>query len=545
MSLRKHSVHQGSSEDGKDDASKDASKFKKPRLKKPIPLLEGFRNVLPQEEGYWSWIRSRFEALARDYDFQWIGLPLLEALPLYHRAGASPQTFLDEDLIEFEDQKKNLVVLRPDATAQLGRAYVEHAMMNLPQPVKFFYEGPFFHRHPVWGGRLDQFHVAGVMSIGDDHPVLDAELILFGSSLFAECGLGVTIQINSLGCLECRPSYLQLLREYYRSRKKFLCEACKGRYAKAPLELGLCENVDCRELAQDAPQFIDHLCEPCRTNFVSVLEHLDESELSYVLNPKLIAGADFYNRTVFEIWTEEQPNQPPLTMLFGGRHDHLIENLGGEPTPAVSFQFGMERFVQALKDRGIRPQRVIQKDVFLAQLGDSAKKKSLKLFNDLRRQGMKVSASLSKDGLREQLVIGAKHEVKFTIIIGQKEIIDGTALLRDMLDGSQEVIDFQKIVPTIQKRLGSKMLIEKNLKLDSEQRSEAEVKTKGDKDVIEPSGPEEDEPVSKEVYSIGIHEERRPPDEIFDEEEDPISTALSGNSEREEPEDTKLFHSDE
>lgn len=426
------------------------------RLKKPIHLLEGVRDVLPQEQMYFRMIREKIEDAISDFDYQWIDLPMIERASLFHRAQSLPSVESEEDLIAFSEGFKEKIALRPAALPQLLRAYVEHGMVNMPVPLKLAYDGPFFSRRNPWGGRWKQFYEMGFEIIGEKASVIEAEMILMASGLCDEWGVKTSIQITSLGCGDCRLKYLPLLRDYYRSRKKFLCEACKLRLTKTPFELIACSEIDCHELAQDAPQLVDHLCEDCRKHFVGVLEHLDAAELTYTLNPKIVRGVGVFMRTLVELWPEHVEGKGPAHPVFrAGRHHEVFEEFGAPETPGLWGAFGVERLVQIMRDQNVKPAQA-PRDLFVAQLGEGAKKKALKLFRELRREGFRVSMAVSKDGLQPQLAAAVKQGVQMTLILGQKEIIDGTALLRDMHDSSQEVIDFNKIISVVRKRLAAK-----------------------------------------------------------------------------------------
>ena len=417
------------------------------------PLLRGMKDILPVDQDYWFWLAHKVAEIAMAYGFQKIDTPVMEETALFVRSIGEETDIVNKEMYSFVDQGGDKITLRPEGTAPIVRAYIEHGMLNLPQPVKLFYWGPFFRHDRPQAGRYRQFWQFGFEVLGESDPIMDAELILLAHSFYQEIGLPVTIQVNSVGCPRCREEYKRVLTNYYRPRRSALCEDCKKRLLKNPLRILDCKVKECAEISQEVPQIIDHLCEDCRRHFMQVLEYLDDLEITYNLNPHLVRGLDYYTNTVFEIWPAEGEEGSPSALGGGGRYNDLVENLGGRPTPALGFAAGVERLVVKLKEKGIAAPLFDKREIFVAQLGDRARKQCLKLFEILRQAGVKVTESLAKNGLKGQLEVANKLGVKFTLIIGQKEIMDGTVLIRDMESGIQEVVDYKKIGPEIKKRL--------------------------------------------------------------------------------------------
>lgn len=418
--------------------------------------IRGMKDILPEDMSYWDWVISKAECLALAYGFKKIETPILELASLFTRSLGKGSDVVEKEMFVFTEKGGEEVALRPEGTAPLVRVYIEHGFLNRPQPVKLYYFGPFFRHDRPQAGRFRQFHQFGLETIGEASPMAEAELIFLSFILFKELGLDVSIQINSIGCPDCRSSYIKVLKEYYSSRKKYLCETCKKRWSKNPLRLLDCKETDCRELSLDAPHIIDHLDEECRKHFTKVLEYLDEAEVPYTLNPRIVRGLDYYNRTCFEIWPSDEETSSQNALGGGGRYDYLIKELGGRETPAVGLALGLERIIILLKEKNIKPPVDSRPLIFVAQLGESAKKKSLRLYERLRKEGFRLAQAFTKDSLKNQLSLADKLEARFTLILGQKEVLDKTILLRDMENGSQEVIDFNKIVSEIKKRLEKK-----------------------------------------------------------------------------------------
>ncbi len=414
--------------------------------------LAGVKDILPKEQKYWQLVKNRAEQLAKDYDFEKIDTPLIEKMSLFEKIFGKQNNFIINEIFSFTDKEGENIVLRPAATFSIARAYLEYKMINFPQPVKLYYCGPMFRYSNLQAGNYRQFHQFGFEVLGSPHPVIDAQLILIAFNFYKEMGIPVTIQINSIGCSVCRGEYRRILNDYYRQKKNLFCENCKLDFNKNIFKIFNCQENKCQELREEAPQIIDYLCEDCKNHFIKVLEYLDELELPYILNPYLIRRANYGTKTIFEIWPEEakKVNYP---LAGGGRYDDLVEKMGGELTPACGFSAGIEHIVLKIKEEDLPVPARETYDIFLAQLGEQARRKSLILFEDLKEKGIKVAESFSKDGLKPQLEIANRLGVKFILILGQKEVLDGTIMIRDREGGVQEVVDFNKITLEIQKRL--------------------------------------------------------------------------------------------
>jgi len=452
--------------------------------------VRGMHDRLPAEEPFWNLLESRALEMMSSFGYGRVETPILEEKSLFVRGLGDFTDVVQKEMYCFKDQGGEEVCLRPEATASVARAYINHGMLNLPQPVKLWYWGPFFRRERPQAGRFRQFHQWGIEILGDAHPVLDAEVISIALAFFKEVNLPVRLEINSIGCNDCRPAYVQTLTDFYGQKRELLCGSCKVRIEHNPLRLLDCKEVQCALLKEGAPQIVDTLCEACRGHFMQVLEYLEELSISYEVNAYLVRGLDYYSRTVFEIFpgegkevrggkevsgkdegqadgggeagkagADEKASEEPEKLMgaqsalgSGGRYDGLVEYLGGRPTPAVGFAVGLERVVACLRRRGDPPAPKYAPRIFIAQLGEAARRRAFALWHDLRAQ-IPVAVSFSKDGLKAQLEIANRLGVRYAVIIGQKEIIDKTAIIRDMEAGMQEVVDYNKIVSAIKKKL--------------------------------------------------------------------------------------------
>ena len=429
---------------------------KKKTKKTAIKLVKGMKDILPNEQAIWDFVRSQVESAARDYGFIRIDTPIVESTQLFKRSTGEETDIVTKEMYSFVDQGGDNLSLRPENTPGVVRAYVEHGMLNLPQPVKVFYIGPQFRHDKPQAGRYRQFWQFGFEVIGDDDPVIDAQVIIMNYHILKDLGLEIEVQINSIGDSECRPKYLKTLSQYYKDKRKDLCADCVRRLTKNPLRLLDCKVSQCQELAATAPQMVDYLCDECNKHFTAVLEYLDEVEIKYNLNPKIVRGLDYYTKTAWEI-VETNEEGKLQALGGGGRYDDLVAFLGGRDTPAIGVAIGMERIINKMKEKQVELPPALKPDVYIAQLGAEAQRKSLQLLVILRQANLTISEDISKSGLKAQLELADKKGARYALILGQKEIVDETILIRDMESGVQETVDYRKVVKEVQKRLASKM----------------------------------------------------------------------------------------
>lgn len=420
--------------------------------KSTIQLVKGMKDILPDEQVYWQWLRDKVDDFASNYSYSRLDAPIVEFTSLFKRSVGEDTDVVSKEMYSFVTEGGDKLSLRPESTASIVRAYIEHGMVNQPQPVKLYYIGPQYRHDKPQAGRYRQFHQFGFECFGDNDPVIDAQLLVMSYQFLKELGLDVVIQLNSVGDQNCRPQYIKALKNYYQNNKKDLCTECQGRMNKNVLRVLDCKNKKCQEISEQAPQILDFLCDDCKNHFMGVVDFLDEMDISYNLNHKIVRGLDYYTKTVWEI--VENSEEGKLSSLGGGgRYDGLVELLGGRPTSAVGFAIGLERAILKLQEKKIAAPAMLTPEVFVAQLGLEARKKSMLLFEELRQDGFRLAEAMSKRGLKDQLEIANKKGVKYVVILGQKEIADGTVLIRDMESGVQEVVDFRKIKTELRKRL--------------------------------------------------------------------------------------------
>ncbi len=426
-----------------------------PAKKAPQPLssVRGMRDILPNDWPYWRLAQEQAQKICDDYHFDRIETPALEETALFVRGVGKQTDIVEKEMYNLETASGDKLTLRPEGTAAVCRAYIQHGMWNLPQPVKLWYWSPMFRHERPQAGRYREFWQFSGEIIGDSDPVIDAQLALVGWKYLQSLGLDTVIRINSIGTPESRLNYKNALVAYFRPKRNRLSEDDKKRLLKNPLRLLDSKDPAVMEMKLEAPQIVDWLDETSKNHFMHVLEYLDEVGVPYQLDPFLVRGLDYYSRTVFEFYEagEEDPNQ--VALGGGGRYDGLVELLGGKDTPAAGFSIGIDRVISRLKSKedSLMPKPVVE--VFIAQLGDSGRKKALALFEELRSADFKVAESFSKSSIKAQMDNANRLNAKWTIIIGQKEVLDGTVIIRDMDAGTQEIVDAQKIVQELRKKM--------------------------------------------------------------------------------------------
>ena len=412
------------------------------------------RDILPEDQRYFQKIYSVVQANANFYEFEKIDTPILEETELFSKGVGISTEIVGKQMFSFRTKGGDSLTLRPEGTAPVMRAYIEKGFFNLPQPVKLWYWGPFFRYEHPQAGRYRQFWQFGFENIGEKGPVIDVQIIQLFYNILKELRLkNLVVEINSIGDSQCRPYYKKTLISYFRTREQGLCLDCRRRLRENPLRILDCKEEKCGFLASQAPQAIDHLCEECHNHFKEVLEFLDGIELPYSLNPHLVRGLDYYTKTVFEIFSDMGSEKTQGALAGGGRYDALAKLIGGKDTPACGAAAGIERIVALIKEKGLSLGEPVSAKVFLAQLGNLAKRKGLKLLEDFRKEKILVAESFSRDSLKVQMARAAKIGVKYTLILGQKEALEGTIIVRDMESGKQETVKLEKSVGEMEKRL--------------------------------------------------------------------------------------------
>jgi histidyl-tRNA synthetase len=420
----------------------------------------GMHDILGKDMMYFQKIEKICQNVADFYRFRRIETSILEDTKLFEKGTGFSTDIVQKEMFSLRTKGGDYLTLRPEGTPGIVRSYLQKGMENLPKPIKFWHLGPFFRYERPQAGRFREFNQFGFESIGVDKPIIDVQIIQIFFNILKEIGFkDLTIEINTIGCPECRSEYKRKLIKYLKSNQSSLCSDCRRRLKENPLRILDCKNEKCQEVIKSAPQMIEHLCKDCHSHFKNVLELLEELELPYSLNPYLVRGLDYYTRTVFEIFPNLSEKEEKslgqeggkIALAGGGRYDNLVKLLGGKETPACGGAAGVERIIRLMKVMGKKIPAKKQPQVFLAQVGASSKRKALKIFEDLRKNNIKVAEAFYKDSLVEQLKIADKLGIKFVLILGQKEAIDNEIIIRHMDTGKQTIVPLKKIVRHLKK----------------------------------------------------------------------------------------------
>jgi len=427
-------------------------------IKTKLQSLSGMRDILPDQQVYLKRIQKAIESVTHYYSFGKIDVPVLESAEVFSKSAGMSTDIVEKEMYAFRTKGGDLVAMRPEFTPGIVRSYIENGMHNLVQPVKLWTMGPCFRHDRPQKGRYRQFIQASLEVIGDKSPSTDGQIIQMSYDVLKDLGFkNINIQVNSIGDSECRPHFKKILTTYFRSKKSALCSDCQRRLKENPLRILDCKEEKCQTVKAGAPQIIDNLCEGCHAHFKQVLEFLDELELPYTLNPYLVRGLDYYTKTVFEIVEKSEVGMAYGSLASGGRYDGLVKLLGGRDTPACGTGIGVSRIMELMLEKEIKVVSKEEKaEIFLAQLGQLAKRKSLKLFEEFRAEKIPVVESFSKDSLGAQLKAADKMGVKWVLIFGQKEALEDFITLRDMETGVQTEIKLDKVVEEMKAKVNKK-----------------------------------------------------------------------------------------
>ncbi len=405
----------------------------------------GTTDILPAEQPYWRYVEKAITDITRLYGYERIDTPMFEDTGLFRRSVGEYTDIVQKEMYTFEDMGGKSMTLRPEGTAPVCRAYLEHGLQNLPQPVKLYYLASIFRYERPQAGRLREHHQFGCEAIGEADPAIDAELIDIAWQFYKLLGLDkISLQLNSIGCRECRPKYLAALKKHYAGRTADLCADCQIRLEKNPLRLLDCKQPACQPVADAAPASVDYLCRECAEHFMSLKKYLELIDIPFTLNHRLVRGLDYYTRTVFEIHPAGGGSQAAIGA--GGRYDGLIEELGGKPTPGIGFGIGIERIILNLKKQGISVASPPGLQALIAFMGDRAREEAIKLAARLRRAGISAVTAAGEKSLKAQLRQANALNVRYTLIIGEEELKAGSVTLRDMSGARQETVSLTGLV---------------------------------------------------------------------------------------------------
>lgn len=424
---------------------------------------KGVSDILPQDQKYWDYIEDIVNKRALAFGFEKISLPIFEEAGLYQKGTGISTDIVQKEMYEvrplnsFDDEPDKKYVLRPEFTPGIIRSYLEHGMQTKPQPVKLLSIGPVFRHDKPQKGRYRQFWQFNMEVIGNNNPLTDALLILLIYQIYVDLGLRnkIVLEINNIGCKKCQPKIRKKLISLLEPLQPKLCPTCQERIYSNPLRVLDCKNKKCQKAISNLPHIIDFICNDCKSHFTHVLEFLDDLKVAYDLNPYLVRGIDYYTSTTFEIKDKDDPQK--LTSLGGGGHyDGLMKIYGGSDTPAIGFAGGIERIIEKLKQEEIKVPNKSKTDIFIIQIGKKAQKKAMSLMTILTEKNYHVGCAVGKDTLSSQLKIANKIKTKLALIIGQREMIDNTIIIKDMEEATQETISQDELESYINKKLDEK-----------------------------------------------------------------------------------------
>ncbi len=411
----------------------------------------GTQDILPAEQPYWRYIEQEAVDMYARHGYGRIDTPVFEATGLFSRGVGQGTDIVEKEMYTFDDRSGSSLTLRPEGTAPVCRAYLEHGMKNLVQPVRLYYLAPIFRYERPQSGRMRQHHQFGFEVIGDGSPMVDAEVISLAWNFFACLGLGgLNLVINSIGCRECRPVYLDSLTAYYRTHVDGLCPDCKVRLAKNPLRLLDCKQEQCQPVAAAAPASTFYLCSDCSRHFASLKGYLGELGIPFSISHRLVRGLDYYTRTVFEIQPEELAGQS--TIGGGGRYDRLIEEIGGPPTPAAGFAAGIERIILNLKKQAVEPGEKTSKPVYIAYTDKESGPEALRLARRFESRGIGFILAPEEKSLKAQLRQAGRAGIEQVVIVGAEELRQGFYILRDLEAATQENVAMEALPDVVWQR---------------------------------------------------------------------------------------------
>jgi histidyl-tRNA synthetase len=405
-----------------------------------IRAVKGTRDLLPPSTAAWNHVESVARRVFRAYNYQEIRTPILEETQLFARGVGEQTDIVTKEMYTFEDRDGTSLTMRPENTASVIRAYIEHRLDQRPGVQKFYYMGPMFRRERPQKGRYRQFYQIGAEAIGSESPAVDAEVIEMVVEFFEQAGLkGFTLLVNSVGDSNCRPAFVERLRNELTSVAGQLCEDCQRRAVTNPLRVLDCKVPEDQAIIDKLPSILEHLCEPCRLHFASVRQFLDDRGIVYEVRPRLVRGLDYYMRTTFEVLHGSLGAQN--SVLGGGRYDGLAESLGSRvPAPGIGFSIGEDRLVMSVEEK----EPVATLDLFIAPLGAAAQREAGKLARDIRRQG--YSTEVAPEGkLKRAMELADKLGARFTLILGDDEIASGHYALKNMQTGVQEQVSREQL----------------------------------------------------------------------------------------------------
>lgn len=413
----------------------------------------GTKDITPKDAYKWNYVENKFREICSLFGYEEMRTPVFEHTELFKRSVGDTTDIVQKEMYSFQDKGERDITLKPEGTAGVVRAFIENKLHADTQPTKLFYITPCFRYERPQAGRQRQFHQFGIEALGSDKPSIDAEVIALAVQFFNEVGLkDLAVSINSVGCPTCRAQYNDKLKEYLDAKVDILCETCLDRKDKNPMRVIDCKNPTCQENLKDIPFMIEHICEDCSTHFDKLQEYLREMDINFVVDKTIVRGLDYYKKTAFEIISNDIGSQS--TVCGGGRYDGLVEQLGGpKGVSGIGFGLGVERLLLTLENNNIQIENPQATDIFIVTIGDEAKTKSFKLLKDLRSNHISSENDHLDRSVKAQFKYSDKINAKFTIVIGDDELANDSATLKNMATSEQITIKLSEIVKELKERL--------------------------------------------------------------------------------------------
>ena len=407
--------------------------------------IKGTKDVLPKEVHKNQYIEATALDVAEKYGYKEIRTPVFEHTELFQRGVGDTTDVVQKEMYSFDDKGGRNITLRPEGTAGAARAFLENGLSNEALPQKVCYITSCYRYEKPQAGRLREFHQFGVECFGSQSPLADAEIISLAKSIFDNLGVkDISLEINSIGCPECRAKYHEALKEYFRAKQDELCDSCRDRLERNPMRILDCKSPVCSKIAEDAPVVPDYLCDACREHFEQVQKYLKAENIDFTVNPKIVRGLDYYTKTVFEFVSNSIGAQG--TVCGGGRYDGLIEELGGQHTPSLGFGMGLERLMLLMETQGCDFPESSKPDLFIVSMGEKATLKAVEIAKDMREEGFSCLYDINGRGLRAQMKYADKLGAKFTVVLGDNEVSEGIAKLKNMQTGEETEIALSTFV---------------------------------------------------------------------------------------------------
>lgn len=411
--------------------------------------IKGTLDTLPSSSYKIQYIEAAMREIAENYGFYEMRTPVFEHTELFQRSVGETTDVVQKEMYTFKDKGDRSITLKPEGTAGAVRAFLEHGLFNEAMPQKIYYVTPCYRYEKPQAGRLREFHQFGVECFGAGGAAQDAEIILLANEVFNYLGVNnISLEINSIGCPECRKKYQEALKEYFKSNYDALCDTCKGRLEKNPMRILDCKSPVCSKIAENAPKILDYLCEDCNEHFELVKKYLTANNIDFKVNPTIVRGLDYYTRTVFEFVSNEIGAQG--TVCGGGRYDGLVEEMGGKPTPACGFGLGLERLMLLMDTQKTEFPERKKCDLYIASMGEQSNIKASALATDLRNEGLSAQFDTVGRSVKAQMKYADKIGALYTVVLGDSELESGRAVLKNMSDGTQAEIELADFTDNFQ-----------------------------------------------------------------------------------------------